>query len=138
MKTCTLACGCRANRTVSANAQDLQSTAFIYAGTPSAVATEQAAVAAPTAAENGASAPEWSGARIRETFLKFYEDKGHQRLPSASLVPEDPTVLLTIAGMLQFKPIFLGKVGTVAVPWSQAVQAVVSLSLCSLLLSSIW
>ena len=43
-------------------------------------------------------------------FLKFYEDRGHQRLPSASLVPEDPTVLLTIAGMLQFKPIFLGKV----------------------------
>ena len=65
---------------------------------------------APTAAENGAPAPEWSGARIRETFLKFYEDRGHQRLPSASLVPEDPTVLLTIAGMLQFKPIFLGKV----------------------------
>ena len=65
---------------------------------------------APAATENGASAPEWSGARIRETFLKFYEDRGHQRLPSASLVPEDPTVLLTIAGMLQFKPIFLGKV----------------------------
>lgn len=51
----------------------------------------------------------WTGAAIREAFLKFYESKGHSRLPSASLVPDDPTVMLTIAGMLQFKPIFLGK-----------------------------
>ncbi|MEM9265161.1 MAG: alanine--tRNA ligase [Cyanobacteria bacterium P01_F01_bin.13] len=50
-----------------------------------------------------------TGAGIRQAFLKFYEDKGHAILPSASLVPEDPTVLLTIAGMLQFKPIFLGQ-----------------------------
>ncbi|MEA5464327.1 alanine--tRNA ligase [Leptothoe sp. PORK10 BA2] len=50
-----------------------------------------------------------SGAGIRQAFLKFYEAKGHQILPSASLVPEDPTVLLTIAGMLPFKPIFLGQ-----------------------------
>ena len=50
-----------------------------------------------------------SGAEIRERFLSFYESKGHARLPSSSLVPEDPTVLLTIAGMLQFKPIFLGQ-----------------------------
>ncbi|OWM80472.1 hypothetical protein CDL15_Pgr019752 [Punica granatum] len=51
-----------------------------------------------------------SGDSIRQRFLKFYASRGHKVLPSASLVPEDPTVLLTIAGMLQFKPIFLGKV----------------------------
>lgn len=50
-----------------------------------------------------------SGAQIRQKFLDFYAAKGHQVLPSASLVPEDPTVLLTIAGMLPFKPIFLGQ-----------------------------
>ncbi|KAM7470968.1 hypothetical protein LguiA_009151 [Lonicera macranthoides] len=51
-----------------------------------------------------------SGNSIRQRFLKFYEAQGHKILPSASLVPDDPTVLLTIAGMIQFKPIFLGKV----------------------------
>ncbi|KAE9448637.1 hypothetical protein C3L33_19465, partial [Rhododendron williamsianum] len=51
-----------------------------------------------------------SGDSIRRRFLDFYASHGHKILPSASLVPEDPTVLLTIAGMLQFKPIFLGKV----------------------------
>ncbi|MEN9202761.1 MAG: alanine--tRNA ligase [Thermostichus sp. DG_1_6_bins_120] len=50
-----------------------------------------------------------SGTEIRQTFLDFYAQRGHQVLPSASLVPEDPTVLLTIAGMLPFKPIFLGQ-----------------------------
>lgn len=50
-----------------------------------------------------------SGDSIRERFLSFYASRGHKVLPSASLVPDDPTVLLTIAGMLQFKPIFLGK-----------------------------
>ncbi|MFN6559247.1 MAG: alanine--tRNA ligase [Nostoc sp. ChiSLP01] len=50
-----------------------------------------------------------SGNEIRKTFLDFYAGRGHQILPSASLVPEDPTVLLTIAGMLPFKPIFLGQ-----------------------------
>ncbi|WP_445245947.1 alanine--tRNA ligase [Microcoleus sp. OTE_8_concoct_300] len=49
------------------------------------------------------------GSQIRQTFLDFYAQRGHNILPSASLVPEDPTVLLTIAGMLQFKPIFLGQ-----------------------------
>eukprot|EP00884_Botryococcus_braunii_P001201 jgi/Botrbrau1/11081/Bobra.0302s0023.1 len=50
-----------------------------------------------------------SGEEIRERFLQFYEKRRHQRLASSSLIPEDPTVLLTIAGMLQFKPIFLGQ-----------------------------
>ncbi|KAJ9550321.1 hypothetical protein OSB04_014366 [Centaurea solstitialis] len=51
-----------------------------------------------------------SGNSIRRRFLEFYAARGHKILPSSSLVPEDPTVLLTIAGMLQFKPVFLGKV----------------------------
>lgn len=50
-----------------------------------------------------------SGNEIRTRFLDFYAQRGHQILASASLVPEDPTVLLTIAGMLPFKPIFLGQ-----------------------------
>ncbi|HEY9665699.1 MAG TPA: alanine--tRNA ligase [Coleofasciculaceae cyanobacterium] len=50
-----------------------------------------------------------SGSEIRQTFLDFFATRGHKVLPSASLVPEDPTVLLTIAGMLPFKPIFLGQ-----------------------------
>jgi alanyl-tRNA synthetase len=50
-----------------------------------------------------------SGAQIRQTFLDFFAARDHKILPSASLVPEDPTVLLTIAGMLPFKPIFLGQ-----------------------------
>jgi len=55
------------------------------------------------------NAAKMSGAQIRQTFLDFYADRGHTIKPSASLVPEDPTVLLTIAGMLPFKPIFLGQ-----------------------------
>jgi alanyl-tRNA synthetase len=53
--------------------------------------------------------PSLTGQAIREQFLNFYAAKQHKILPSASLVPEDPTVLLTIAGMLPFKPIFLGQ-----------------------------
>ncbi|MBW4651032.1 MAG: alanine--tRNA ligase [Kastovskya adunca ATA6-11-RM4] len=56
------------------------------------------------------SSPQFlSGSEIRSKFLDFYAQRGHKVLPSASLVPEDPTVLLTIAGMLPFKPIFLGQ-----------------------------
>jgi alanyl-tRNA synthetase len=50
-----------------------------------------------------------TGNEIRQRFLDFYATREHRVLPSASLVPADPTVLLTIAGMLPFKPIFLGQ-----------------------------
>ena len=50
-----------------------------------------------------------TGAEIRAAFLDFYEQRGHQPIASASLIPDDPTVLLTIAGMLPFKPVFLGQ-----------------------------
>ena len=50
-----------------------------------------------------------TGAEIRAAFLAFYEQRGHLPMASASLVPDDPTVLLTIAGMLPFKPVFLGQ-----------------------------
>eukprot|EP00891_Asterochloris_glomerata_P004769 jgi/Astpho2/4769/Aster-00316 len=53
--------------------------------------------------------PKLKGAEIRERFLNYFEQQGHTRLPSSSLIPDDPTVLLTIAGMLQFKTIFMGQ-----------------------------
>ena len=50
-----------------------------------------------------------SGSEIREMFLAFFENKGHTRVHSSSLVPHnDPTLLFTNAGMNQFKDVFLG------------------------------
>src|SRR5579875_3765587 len=50
-----------------------------------------------------------SGNQIREDFLRFFEEKGHRRVHSSSLVPaNDPTLLFTNAGMNQFKDVFLG------------------------------
>jgi alanyl-tRNA synthetase len=47
---------------------------------------------------------------IRQKFLKFFEEKGHKVVPSSSLIPDDPSVLLTTAGMQQFVPYLSGQV----------------------------
>lgn len=49
------------------------------------------------------------GSEVRESFLKYFESKGHRRVASSALVPEnDPTILFANAGMNQFKNLFLG------------------------------
>ncbi|MBP7732718.1 MAG: alanine--tRNA ligase [Caldisericia bacterium] len=46
---------------------------------------------------------------IRDTFLSFFADRGHYKLESASLLPQDPTVMFTLAGMVPLKPYFTGE-----------------------------
>jgi alanyl-tRNA synthetase len=54
---------------------------------------------------------------LRQAFLRFFTERGHVIVPSASLVPHDPTVLFTIAGMVPFKPFFTGDETP---PWPRA------------------
>jgi len=54
--------------------------------------------------------PHMSAAQVRRAFLKFFQGRGHAIVASSSLVPgNDPTLLFTNAGMVQFKDVFLAK-----------------------------
>jgi len=55
--------------------------------------------------------------QLRRAFLEFFERHDHQIVPSASLIPHDPSVLFTIAGMVPFKPYFVGEEPA---PWPRA------------------
>ncbi|HTE40889.1 MAG TPA: alanine--tRNA ligase-related protein, partial [Steroidobacteraceae bacterium] len=59
---------------------------------------------------NATTAKKLSSTDLRALFLKYFEQQGHQVVASSSLVPgNDPTLLFTNAGMVQFKDVFLGK-----------------------------
>ena len=55
--------------------------------------------------------------QLRRAFLEFFSNQDHQIVPSASLIPHDPSVLFTIAGMVPFKPYFTGEEQA---PWKRA------------------
>ena len=61
--------------------------------------------------------PPRTAQELRTSFLKFFAERDHTAVPSASLIPHDPTVLFTVAGMVPFKPYF---VGDEVAPYSRA------------------
>ncbi len=63
------------------------------------------------------NSPPRTAQELRTSFLKFFAERDHTAVPSASLIPHDPTVLFTVAGMVPFKPYF---VGDEVAPYSRA------------------
>jgi alanyl-tRNA synthetase len=61
-----------------------------------------------------------TGHELRTAFFEFFREKGHTIVPSDSLVPNDPTLLFTTAGMVQFKPHFEG---SIPLPYKRAVTS---------------
>ncbi len=60
-----------------------------------------------------------SANELRNAFTGFFEQRGHTKVESASLIPHDPTILFTVAGMVPFKPYF---VGDEVAPYKRAVS----------------
>ncbi|MGI9051523.1 MAG: alanine--tRNA ligase [Ilumatobacteraceae bacterium] len=66
------------------------------------------------------SSPPSTADQLRQSFLDFFAARAHTCVPSASLIPHDPTVLFNVAGMVPFKPYF---VGDEAAPFRRAVSS---------------
>ncbi len=62
--------------------------------------------------------PEHTANAVRRAFVDFFVERGHHHEPSGSLIPHDPTLLFTVAGMVPFKPYFVGEQPA---PWPRAV-----------------
>ena len=73
----------------------------------------------PSGPSSGATLPR-SADEIRRAFTDYFVDRGHTEVASASLIPHDPTVLFTVAGMVPFKSYFTGDE---AAPYKRAVTA---------------
>ena len=87
---------------------------LLHAHQPGAATTKMAALEAKTKAmrlgERIPNTPEgWPQAKIRSTFVEYFQRHAHTHWPSSSVVPhDDPTLLFANAGMNQYKSIFLG------------------------------